>query len=164
MTTPIQTETQVYQPSAPQRERAVSLRRFNRLAIYLPLVLAGIIILLIVGLLLWGILSPNIRGTQDFVSGLADLILILTIVPLLLVCAILPLAAVGYAVYSRQQPKREYGRLQILFWRLDSLLEKAKGKVEPATLKAAQPIIAGRAQLSYWQTLFNQIKKLFIRR
>lgn len=164
MTTPIQTDSPVYHPSARQRERAASLRRFNRVAIYLPVSLAGIIVLLLIGLLLWGVLSPNIRGTQEFVSGLADLVLILTIVPLMLVCALLPLAAIGYAVYRHQQPKREYGRLQILFWRLDSWLEKAKEKVEAVAPKVTQPIIVSRAQWSYWQTFFIRLKRYFIRR
>lgn len=144
--------------------RAAWLRRFNWLALYLPLGLAGLVGLVLVGLLLWGVLSPNITGTREFASGLADIVLIVTIMPLLLLCAIVPLAAIGFAIYRRQQPQREYGRLQPLFWRLDSLLGKVHNKAETALPKAANAVISGHTRMTYWRELIKNLRKQLIRR
>jgi len=159
MTTPAQTESQpqAYEPTTDQLARAAALRRFNRLAVYLPLGLAGLVVLALIGLLFWGVLSPNVAGTREFVSGLADVVIILAIMPLLLLCAVVPLAAVGLVIYRRQQPQREYGRLQPLFWRLDSILDRARNKAEAALPKAANNVISGHARITYWRTLINHL-------
>jgi hypothetical protein len=158
MTTSAPTETPVYEPTFTQQERAMARRRFNRLYIYLPLGLASMAIVALVVLMLWGALSPNIVGTREFASGLADIVIILTIMPLLLLCAIVPAGAIGYVVYRRQQPQREHGRFQILIWRLDGLVNKAHDKVEVALPKAANPVIDGHARMTYWRTLIKKLK------
>lgn len=159
MTTPAPTETSVYEPTVTQLERAMARRRFNRLYIYLPLGLASMAIVALVVLMLWGALSPSIVGTREFASGLADIVIILTIMPLLLLCAIVPAGVVGYAVYRRKQPQREHGRLQSLFWRLDGLVNKAHDKAETALPKAANPVISGHARMTYWRAFFEKIKR-----
>ena len=163
MTTPVQTNSH-YEPTEAQVARATSLRRFNWLTLYLPLGLAGLSILVLIGLLLWGTLSPNITGTREFMSGLADIVIILTILPLLVACALAPMAAIGFVIYRRQQPKREYGRLQPLFWRLDGMIGKAQNKAETALPKAANTVISGHSQMTYWRVLVNTLKKQFTRR
>jgi hypothetical protein len=165
MTVPAQTEDpQSYEPSAAQVERAAALRRFNWLYVYAPLGLLALLALVLVGLLAWGVLSPHVVGTAAFASGLADIIIILTIIPLQVLCAIVPLAAIGYVLYRRQQPKREHGRLQTLFWKIDTFLDKAAAKVDTALPKAANPVIRGYALAAYWRTFINAVKKLVIRR
>ena len=164
MTTPEQPESQLYQPSPDQLERAAALKRFNRLYIYIPVAFLGLTGFVLVGVLLWGVFSPNIVGTRAFASGLADLVVIMTVMPLLLLCAIVPAAAIGLVVYRRQQPKREHGRLHTLLWRLDALVTKVQDTVSSTTPKAAVPIIKGHAWMAYMQTLFKEIKKQFTRR
>ena len=164
MTTQEQPDSQLYQPSPDQMERAAALQRFNRLYIYVPLAVFSLAGLVLVGLLLWGVFSPNILGTREFASGLADLVVIMTVMPLLLVCAIVPAAAIGLVVYRRQQPKREHGRFHTLLWRLDALVTKAQDAVSTTTPKAAAPIIKGHASLAYVQTLLKNVKKQFTRR
>lgn len=161
---PVQTDPPAYEPTTAQLERAVSLRRFNWFYVYIPLGLAGLGILVLVVLLLWGTLSPHILGTREFASGLADVVVILAIVPLLLLCAIVPLATIGFYIYRRQQPKREHGRIQPLFWRLDALVDKVRGKAKTTIPKAAEPIIAGNSRIAYWRTLFENIRNIFTRR
>ena len=152
MTTQEQPDSQLYQPSPDQMERAAALQRFNRLYIYVPLAVFSLAGLVLVGLLLWGVFSPNILGTREFVM------------PLLLLCAIVPAAAIGLVVYRRQQPKREHGRFHTLLWRLDALVTKAQDAVSTTTPKAAAPIIKGHASLAYVQTLLKNVKKQFTRR
>ncbi|MCB9418462.1 MAG: hypothetical protein H6667_01545 [Ardenticatenaceae bacterium] len=164
MATPEQTETQIYQPSQSQLERASALRRFNWLYVYGPVIVFSLIGLVLVGLLLWGVFSPNVTGAREFASGLADLVMIFTIMPLLLLCAIVPAAAIGLVVYRRQQPKQEHGRFQTLLWRLDTLVTKAKDKTAQTMPKAAAPVIKGHAWVAYIRTLLAEVKKQFTRR
>lgn len=163
MTTPAQSETQTYEPTAVQIDRAAALRRFNRLYVYLPLGFFSLVALVLVGLMLWGALSPSVVGTREFASGLADLVIILTIMPLMLLCALVPAAALGLVAYRRQQPQRDYGRFQTLLWRLDSLVVKSQQAAEKAMPKVANPVIRGHAFISYWRTLFRQIKNIITR-
>lgn len=158
MTTPLQAEPQPYQPSPAQLERAAALKRFNRLYVYLPLAVFSVAGLVLIGLLLWGTLSPNIMGTREFVSGLADLIVIFTVLPLLLLCAIVPAAYIGLVVYRRQQPKQEHGRFQTLIWRLDSLVTKTQEKTTETMPKVALPVIKGHSWMAYLRSLIINIK------
>ena len=164
MTTPEQPEPQLYQPSPEQLERTAALQQFNRLYIYLPLAIFSLAGLALVVLMLWGALSPNVVGTREFVSGLADLVVIMTVMPLLLLCAIVPAAAIGLVVYRRQQPKREHGRFHSLLWRLDSLVVKVQNAVSTTMPKVATPVIKGHAWMAYVQTLLKDVKKPFTRR
>ncbi len=164
MTTPANAESPGYEPTAAQLVRAASLRRFNWFYVYVPIGLFGLIALLLIGLLLWGALSPNIIGTREFASGLADIVIILTIIPLLLLCAIVPLAAIGLVIYRKQQPEREHGRFQTLFWRLDTVVDKARDKTDTAAPKAADVVISGHTRAAYWRALFNNLRKQFTRR
>lgn len=164
MTTPEKPESQQYQPLPDQLERAAALQRFNRLYIYIPLGVFSLAGLALVVLMLWGVLSPNVVGTREFVSGLADLVVIMTVLPLLLLCALVPAAAIGLVVYRRQQPKREHGRFHTLLWRLDALVTKVQDTVSTTTPKAAAPVIKGHAWMAYIQTLLKSVKKQFTRR
>lgn len=164
MTLSAQEDPQEYHPTTTQLEREIALRRFNWLVLYIPIGLAGLAVLVLIGLMIWGTLSPHITGTREFASGMADLIVILTIVPLMLLCAIFPAAVLGYVVYRRQQPKREHGRFRTLFWRLETLLEKTSTRTETILPKAANPIIAGHAWATFWRTLIDQFKYYFTRR
>lgn len=164
MTTPEQSEPQLYQPSPEQLERAAALQRFNRLYVYIPLAVFSLAAVALVTLMLWGVFSPNVVGTREFVSGLADLVVIMTVMPLLLLCLIGPAAAVGLVVYRRQQPKREHGRFHILLWRLDALVTKAQDAISATTPKAAAPVIKGYAWMAFMQTLLENVKKQFTRR
>ncbi|MCP4425432.1 MAG: hypothetical protein GY803_13140 [Chloroflexi bacterium] len=164
MTTSAQSNPPVFEPTAAQQERAAALRRFNLFFVYLPLGLMTLAALTLTGLMLWGALSPNIMGTRAFVSGLSDIVIILTVLPLMLLCAIVPMAAIGLVVYRKQQPKREYGRLQTLFWRLDMLMDKAGDKAETVLPKAADAVISGHSRMAYWRELLDKLTKQFTRR
>ncbi len=156
-------ESNVYQPTAAQLERAASLRRFNWMYVYIPLGLFGLGVLVLMGLMLWGVFSPNITGTREFVSGLADIIIIFTILPLLLLCAIVPGLAIAYIIYKQKQPKQPHGRLQLLFWRLDTLLGKTHGRIGTGMTMVSKPVIEGHARAAYFSEMFKQIKKILKR-
>ena len=171
----MQTESAGFTPTDEQRQREQSLQKFNRIAIYLPLGLFGLIISAIVIALMVGVISPGIGGTAKFVSGMADIVIIMMTVPMMLACAILPVGAIALMV-TRQQKQKEnpqpqmgalanHSRIQVLFWRLDSMIAKvqdsAQNKITPSI---AKPVIRLNAFLAYISTLFNNLLETIYRR
>lgn len=157
-----------YRASAEQLQRAAALRRFNWLYVYTPVIVLSLVALTLVILLLWGVLSPNIEGTNAFVSGLADVVIILFSLPLMLLCAIGPAALVGMIVLDvrrRRDPQAVpiLDRLQRLLWRLDSLAGSVLLKTRELSHKAAELVIRAHTRIAYLKTLFNRIKRVFIR-
>jgi hypothetical protein len=159
--------TAEYQPTAAQKARAAALRRFNWLYFYLPILLFTIGGLTIIVLLLWSSLTAEREQQRLFVSGLADLILILTIAPLLLLCAIVPGTAAYLLVRGRKEGQAPIRRLQTLLWRLEAFLARVGRRVTEIGTQAADKIIhvhsltAGLRQ--FIRSLPEQIKQ-FLRR
>lgn len=170
MATPTALETtDTFTPAATQVERAAALRRFNRLYIYTPLVLISLLIIALIVLLLWGSLGFEESHTRQLASGLADIIVILVTIPMMLLCAIVPLAAIGAAVYRQQQRQTEeeevkYGRLQMLFWRLETLLARVYAALETASAKVAAPLIEAHALAAYVSTFLKDLRRFVSRR
>ena len=68
-----------YEPTPEQLEREQALHRFNRLFVYVPLILAGVVVLALVLWMLWRVFTVTSDNQAKFygsLSGLADLILI----------------------------------------------------------------------------------------
>ena len=165
--------TTSYEPSANQLARASAIRRFNRLYVYTPLILSGLIALALLGIMLWFGLGPQQReGFRPFLSGLADIVMIFTIMPLTVLCSIGPISLIALGVYryQKRQEQKESAEpilpargLQLLLWRLDAILDKTAVSVQAYALKAAAPIIQFNAFLAYTTSLLKQIRKMFRR-
>lgn len=160
-------QQQALEPTEEQKQRLAARRRFNWSYVYAPIILFSLVILSLIGLLIYGVLSPNGNGTAEFASALADIILIMTITPLLLLCALPTLLFAGVVVYRRQQRKEkkergelvpEHGRVQRLFWRLDNLLTRIQTIIQQQAPKGAGPIINVNAWLSYLLAFWQQLK------
>lgn len=153
------------EPTVVQEARITSLKRFNWYFVYTPLLVLLLIILILTGLLLWGVLSPNIVGTREFASGVADIVIILAVLPMTLICLVPPVGLVGFMIYRRQknQDEGKYGRLHRLLWRVDNLLDTLQPKIEAAVDKVSRPIIRLNAVLAYITTWLNHIVNLFRR-
>lgn len=152
-------------PNAAQEARIASLKHFNWYFLYTPIIVLLLLIFILTGLLMWGVLSPNIVGTRQFASGLADIIVILAVLPMTLFCLVPPLGMVGFIFYRRQKNKSgpKYGRLHRLFWRIDSILDIVHNKTETTLDKVSRPVIRLNALLAYITTLLNHIVSLFRR-
>lgn len=160
-------EVSPFEPTAEQLTRDKALRRFNRLYIYLPIGIFSAIIIVIITLILIGIFHPRIVGTEEFISALADIILILWLVPLVIVLALVP---IGYAAYlSNRRKKRKQSpqtgplayrsRVQILLWRLQVMLDRIHDKTEETAPALAEPIINFNSFLTYWESWLNILTK-----
>ena len=160
MTTPNSThQASEYQPTPDQELRAQALKRFNRLYIYLPIGFLVLISLLLLGLMSWQIFAADGPQTRQFASGLADIIIIFTTIPLLLLCAIVPAGAIGYYVYRRQKEEsRKNGRLQTIFWRVDHILERTQQKTDETLPKITSPLIKGHGFFAFLQEIWRQLR------
>jgi hypothetical protein len=171
MRTPVESSVETkerFQPAPAQLERAAAQRLFNLLYVYIPIALASLIIIGLIGLLFWGVFSPNVEGTRQFASALADIIVIGITIPLMLLCAVGPVSLIGVTVYrrKRRQPEgdpRPYGRLQTLLWRLDALVANIQAKLVETLPRIARPIIEANARAAYLHTFLEHVKKIFSR-
>ena len=152
-------------PTAVQEARVAALQRFNWYFVYTPVLVLLLAVFILTGLLMWGALSPNIRGTRAFISGVADIVVILVAIPMSLACLVPPLAGVGFMVYQRQKRKEgvEYGRLHRLFWRIEGIVDRVQARSEVILPKVGQPIIRLHANLAFITTWLNHIVSLFRR-
>lgn len=155
-----------YKPTAEQLARAAKLRRFNRLAIYTPLILAAIVVIGLVVLMVWQVVvtSPEAH-LYDFLSGVADLILIINIVPMMLLCAIGPalFLLLANSANKRRQlaPELRRNKVQVLLWRVDRLLDTVQVKLRDIYLeRVARPIVRGHAFGAAVRALATYLQRL----
>jgi len=160
-----------YEPTPEQLEREQALHRFNRLFVYVPLILAGVVVLALVLWMLWRVFTVTSDNQAKFygsLSGLADLILIFfNIIPMMLLCAIGP-ALFGYlvrnAVKKNKLPLEERrGKLQPLLWRVDKAIAKIQSSLQDTQLqKVAKPVIQGHALAAAIQAMARSIQRIFV--
>jgi hypothetical protein len=147
-------------PTEAQAERAASLTKFNRLVVYLPLILLSLVVAGIVAVLLYyNLVWPN-EPLRLFTGAVANLIIILGSIPLLLLCAILPLGALSAFVYGRREGYAPLQRLQRLLWNVDNGVGGIQQHVEAAAPKAAAPLIAAHARAAYLSTLLKRVRQI----
>ncbi len=150
-------EADIYSPTPEQLERERALKRYNRLYIALPLAfvvtfVAGLLILMLIGLF-----APGLVGAESFLSSLADTILVLWMIPMMVFCAIVPLAYVGYLVNLRQRrsqlppdsPLLRHRRAQMAMWKAQDIAGRAERVTETASDRLTGPIIRLDAAIAY---------------
>lgn len=152
-----------YQPTDRQLERAAALRRFNRLFVYLPIILAALIGLFVVGLLFWVTLVQPGEGSRETVSGIASFVIILTSIPMTLLCAIPSVLFIALIVQGRQKGTAPIKRVQTIFWRLDSLVLRLQSTVNEFMPKMADVVIRGHAAVAFVRNLLNKLTNLLKR-
>ncbi len=160
-------EPTVYQPSAEQLERDAALRRFNRLYVALPVALAVIAALIILALFVYLIFAPDSDASIRFISNLADIVIILAIIPMMLLVAIVPLAYLGFVVNRRQSRPREpltgpmanRSRLQGMLWRIDNAMSNVKNKTNETAPKISRPFAQLNARFAEAETWQKQLRR-----
>ncbi len=154
-------------PTAVQLERANALKRFNRLVVYLPL---GLLTTAVLGLLIYLFVLavwPPYEDTRLFLSGIADIILILFMLPVVIIFGLLVAGIFGGLIYRRQSRKvdgtptmqQKYGRLRVLLWKLDQKLSVVYRKVDQLMPRIANPVIRFNAFLAYMAAWLGQLNK-----
>lgn len=106
------------------------------------------LIIVVTGIMLWLTLFSGDESTQqwrEFSSATADVVIILTVLPMLLIVALLPVLAAGWFWYTWGSPRPVENWLQKWLWKTDSFVESSAEKVESAGTKAADYSIKYRA-------------------
>lgn len=144
-----------YQPTPAQEARAAALRRFNLWVVYVPLgLITAAVLALVIAMVILAVIEPRWR---PITSAVADLLIILAILPTLLLCAILP-AAAGFLVYdSRSKGRAPLQALRTLLWRLDSLVSTIQGHVGRFVDRVAPPSARIRATFVRLETTARRL-------
>ncbi|MFN2135691.1 MAG: hypothetical protein ACK2UK_07040 [Candidatus Promineifilaceae bacterium] len=160
-----------FSPSSEQLEREQQLKRFNRLYIYLPVgivlfIAAGLIVLMLVG-----IFAPGLVGAEEFLSGLADTILVLWMLPMTVLCALGPVAYLGYLVNRRQRrselpadsPLLQHSRTQMALWKAENIVDRVEQTAESSSDKIVQPIFEANVRAAGLRSWVDQVTGIFWR-
>jgi heme/copper-type cytochrome/quinol oxidase subunit 4 len=152
-----------YEPTQEQAERAAELRRFNLLFIYGPIGLIAAIVLGLVAFLLIVAVNPPSDEALLFISGLADVAIVVALLPILIVgAALLSLIAYGY-VRARQQGMAPIRQTQRLLWRMDNVVGRLRGRTKEIASIVASPFISANSLVAYVKALINQVLRLLKR-
>lgn len=154
-------------PTAVQKQRVNDLKRFNRLMVYLPL---GLITAALLGLLVYLLIIaiwPPYEDTRLFLSGIADIILILFFLPVALILGLLLVGILGGAIYwQRSRPEEyktsmqgKYGRVRVLLWKVDQKLSTLYRQIDKFLPKLVNPVIRFNVFTAYLTTWLNQLRK-----
>jgi hypothetical protein len=157
---PSENSVDPFVPTAVQLERTNDLKRFNRLVIYLPLGLLATAVIGVFTYLFVLAVWPPYEDTRLFISGIADIILILFALPVVLIVGLLLAGIFGGAIYWRQSRKEEeepslqkkYGRLRLLLWKVDQKLSGIYRQADLLMPKLANPIIKFNTTMTYINT------------
>jgi cytochrome c oxidase assembly factor CtaG len=161
-TTTIETKAE-YLPTAVQLDRETALRRFNRLFVFLPIIIAAVIALIVVGLLFWVTLIRPEESSRQTVSGIASAVIILASLPLTILCALPTLLFIALVYQGRQKKTAPLKRVQTIFWRIDSLVLKIQNAVNQTMPRLAGVVIKAHAAVAYVRNLLNQLINLLKR-
>ena len=163
-----------YTPTEEQIKRAEARRRFNRSYVYAPIFLLTAVVLGLTGLMIWSIFAPNAAESAAFLSGIADIILILVLLPTIMIWGAIVGLPIGYYVKRyqerRQEPTpdqryvRQYGRFRILIWQLEYKIDQLADFITNRLLPAiTRPLIrthqigaAIMTWLHYWYDTLTQ--------
>jgi hypothetical protein len=97
--------------------------------------------------MLIGIFAPGLVGAEMFLSGLADTILVLWMIPMSVLCAFGPIAYIGYVMNRRQRraelppdsPLLQHSRAQMATWRAQDISDRIDGKTDEISDRVARP-------------------------
>jgi hypothetical protein len=153
-----------FTPSAEQLERERALRNYNRKFIYFPVFVAVAIGVILTVLMLVALFAPGPAGSLAFLSGLADTILVMWMIPMTVLCAIGPVMYIAYLVNRRQRRAElppdslllKHRRSQMALWQAQNISDRIEKQTESISDRIAKPFITLDAFVQYifaWLTI-----------
>jgi heme/copper-type cytochrome/quinol oxidase subunit 2 len=157
-----------------QKEREAALKRFNRRYVLAPVIAISVISILVIvfmiGIVLVMAFSDEMNAQYlSFLSGLADITIIMFTIPMIILMISGPLMLAGMINMSRKRRKLgkpafdQGGSLQVLLWKMDNLIEKSQTKTNEVAPQMAEQIIRFNESIAYAQGFFKQITSYFKR-
>lgn len=162
-----------FYPTDEQQARVAAMQRFTRLYVYLPLGMATAVVVILTLYLLYLAVFPTTEDTRLVLSGLADFILVLWLLPVVLIFGLVMTAVCGgylYYWYGLDETQRPippapaYGRVRALLWRIDNLLVRLLPRLNEVLTYLSWPIIRFNAWLTYGASWLNSLKNVLLRR
>jgi uncharacterized integral membrane protein len=159
----ISQEERSYEPTSDQAERAAELRRFNMLFVYGPIGLLSAIVLGVIVVLLVIAISQTSAEALIFISGLADVAMVIAMLPILIVGAVL-LSLIGYGYYrGRQRGMAPVRQTQRLLWRMDHVVGRLRVRTGMTADSIIRPFLLLNGAFTYVKVLLQQSVKLIKR-
>ena len=160
-------ENTAVKPTPNQLGRTHALKRFNLLFVYLPIAVGVLILIGVIGFISWLTFGPQAETAVPAMSSMADLILILIMLPLTLIGLLGPAALIGiiYWIIKQRQQKKERPNhaeegilIQKYAWQIETILDKLLINIQSILSKAVKPVI----QLNVWLTSVEKtVQKLW---
>ena len=157
----------VVTPTPEQLERLEKRKRFRNRYIYAPVIVVTLLWLVTIAILLWLVWgAENEVEYRAILSGIADAIAILFLLPAVLLCALPPLAIAGFYVYRRQQRRPQPAGVERLplLWRVENVIVRVQRRLETSILPAiANPVITAHAVAAFIRTFIVELRKIVSR-
>lgn len=144
-----------------QAELDKRLQRSHFWRIYFPIGLVSIILAVLAILLIWVTQVNQVeqRGAwTTFASSSADLIIIYTLLPLMLLCAVLPAGITAIWFYSQRQGVSVYRFLLKYIRMSDRYLQRADRQVKQTAPAAVKQVATYRGWIAYGQSFFENVR------
>lgn len=163
-----------FKPSDRQKERKAALKRFNRLYVFTPIITIAVIFVLIIVSMVIAVFYMSINNNVNeklisFISGLADITVIIFTLPLIIIMISGPLLLGVLINNSRNRRKMgksafdQGGKLQVLLWRMDKFMEQIQTKTNEVAPRMADQVIRFNESIAYIKGFIQQITSYFKR-
>ena len=160
-----------YRPTQEQLARDELRRNYLRKNVYLPILVALVLVLALFGLLIYLAFGVNTPEAVSFIAGLSALTIILFSIPAIILMAVLPIVWLALTL-NRRQNRRNYpqtgpmayrSRVQTVLWQLDGLLGGVRDSSVRLGERLTRPLIALHGRLAWWQVWLDRIRELLTR-
>ena len=151
------------QPRPEQLARRERQLRFTGRWVYLPLIALTALWVIVIILLLWlALVGEDVEEYRLALSGVADLVLIAFMTPLVLLCAVPAFGPIALYVYMRRQREGEapgwFEKLRRIFWRVENVVISVRETLDEKVLpKIAKPVISAYALAAFVRTLLEEL-------
>jgi len=161
-----------HRPTPEQLARDEARRRYLRRNVYAPLIIAALIVVALLAVIVYLGFAARTPQAMSLITGLSALTVILIALPLTACMSIMPIVWLALA-WNRRQSRRNMpetgpmayrSRLQILLWRLDSLLVEAQNGVARGGAAVRRPVTRAHTRAAYWREMARSVRNRFIRR
>ena len=168
-TSPLTEYREPFHPTDEQKQRAQALKRFNRLYVLTPVIVATVVAVLVITLLLVATLAPGITVNTEFISALADITIMMILFPMILLMISGPLLLMAIINTSRKRRKLgkpafdQGGGFQVLLWKIDLLIQKSQRKTNEVAPQMANQVIRFNETLAFIEAFIKQLAHYFRR-
>ncbi|MEM7799550.1 MAG: hypothetical protein AAF633_10200 [Chloroflexota bacterium] len=136
------------------------LRRSHLLRLYLPVGLMSLLILGLSIVLIWLTQAPAAERSRDwvsFASAGADLIIIVTLLPLMVLCALLPAGVVALYYFKQRRGWSVNQSVRNFIRRGDGLLFRGQSQVKRGAPIAVKQVATLRGSLAYGRSIVKNL-------